>query len=173
MAAAEVLLGLGADEEHAVVAVQEALVDQVLQERGSRPVEGREAVPPVRPEPVTDAVFLQGEREQLLGDEVSGRWWRGDGLDPAPGPEGEQPGGLQQRLGARGEEETVAGGVGATAGAADPLQERGDAAGGVDLDDSVEVADVDAEFQGGGGHDDAVARLGERLLGAGPFIGGE
>ncbi len=42
----------------------------------------------------------------------------------------------------------------------------------VDLDDPVEVADVDAELQGAGGDDDAVARLGERLLGAAPLVDG-
>ena len=41
---------------------------------------------------------------------------------------------------------------------------------GVDLDDPVQVAHVDAELQRGGGHDHAVPRLGERLLGPPPLV---
>ena len=37
---------------------------------------------------------------------------------------------------------------------------------GVDLDHPVEVAHVDAQLQGAGGHDHAIAGLGERLLAA-------
>ena len=40
----------------------------------------------------------------------------------------------------------------------------------VHLDDPVEVANVDAQLQGGGRDDHAVARLGERLLGPPPFV---
>ena len=57
------------------------------------------------------------------------------------------------------------------AGAAESLQERRDRAGRVELDDPVQVTHVDAQFQGAGGHDDAVARLGECLLGAAALVG--
>ena len=41
------------------------------------------------------------------------------------------------------------------------------------MDDAVEVADVDAEFEGAGGDDDAVAGLGERGFRAAAFVGGQ
>ena len=49
---------------------------------------------------------------------------------------------------------------GPTTGAPEALEERSDRGWSVDLDDPIEVADVDAEFQRGGRDDDAVARLG-------------
>jgi hypothetical protein len=69
------------------------------------------------------------------------------------------------------QEQAVAVGAGPPAGAAQPLQERRDRAGRVDLDDPVEVPDVDAELQGRGRHDDAVPPLGKGRLGA-PTFGG-
>ena len=81
------------------------------------------------------------------------------------GPQLDQPGGPEQALVGGGQEEAVARRARPPAGAAHPLQERRDGARGVDLDHAVEVADVDAQLQGAGGHDHAVAALGERPLG--------
>jgi hypothetical protein len=54
------------------------------------------------------------------------------------------------------EERAVRGDPRAAPGAAHALQEAGDGRGGVDLQDVVEVADVDAELEGAGGDDHAV-----------------
>jgi hypothetical protein len=72
-----------------------------------------------------------------------------------------------------GEEEAVADRVGSPTGTAEPLQEACDSRRRIDLDDSVEVADVDAEFEGGGGDDDAVTGFGERAFGGAALVRGE
>jgi hypothetical protein len=72
-----------------------------------------------------------------------------------------------------GEEEAVPSRVGAASGAAQALQEGGDRGGSVDLDDPVQVTDVDAQFQGARGDDDAVAGLGERGFRASALVEGE
>ena len=51
------------------------------------------------------------------------------------------------------------------AGAADALHGDGDGAGGADLADEVDVADVDAEFERGGGDEDFDLAVFEALLG--------
>ena len=51
------------------------------------------------------------------------------------------------------------------AGAADALHGYGDGAGGADLADEVDVADVDAEFERGGGDEDFDFAVFEALLG--------
>ena len=171
VAPSEPALGLRPDEEHAPVAVEEVLLDQVPQDRLRARPERIQAVPPLWPELVADSVLLQAEREHLLGDDVAGLGRCHDRLDPAAAPQREQPGGVHERRPVDGEEQAVAGGAGSPAGAAESLQERRHRAGSVDLDDPVQVADVDAELQGAGRDDDAVARLGEGLLGAAPFVG--
>jgi hypothetical protein len=55
--------------------------------------------------------------------------------------------------------------------AAETLQESGDGARRVDLNDPVEVADIDTQFQGRGGDDHAAPGFGEGLLGAAAFVG--
>jgi len=109
----------------------------------------------------------------LLGDEMKGSGWRHDRLDVPLGPAEEHSGGAEQGIVAGGEDQRVAGGVGPAAGAPEALEERGDGGWGVDLDDPVEVSDVDAELQGRGGDDDAVAVLGERLLSGRSLAGAE
>ena len=59
------------------------------------------------------------------------------------------------------------------AGAADALQERGDAAWRADLADQVDVADVDAEFQRGGGDEHLELAALELLLGIQPQLLGQ
>ena len=51
------------------------------------------------------------------------------------------------------------------AGAADALEGDGDGAGRADLADEIDVADVDAEFERGGGDEDAALALFEAALG--------
>lgn len=73
---AEVLLGFGADKQHAAVAVEEAAFDEVGQERGSGAVKRSKAVPLFGPQAIAKAVFLQGNGEELLCNEVAGRGGR-------------------------------------------------------------------------------------------------
>lgn len=77
---------------------------------------------------------------------------------------------MQQTLPVERQEEAVPAAAWPPAGSADPLQESGDAARGVDLDDPVEVAHVDSQFERAGGHDDAVPFLRERLLGPSSLV---
>ncbi|GGS17069.1 hypothetical protein GCM10010269_65290 [Streptomyces humidus] len=69
---------------------------------------------------------MQGDGEQLLGHQVARLGRREDRLGPAARPQQQQTRCLQQRVLAGGEEQAVAYGAGAAAGAADALQERGD-----------------------------------------------
>jgi hypothetical protein len=71
-------------------------------------------------------VLLKGDGEELLGDEVARLGRREDRFDPAARPQQQQAGGLQECVLAGGEEQAVAYGAGASAGAADALQEGGD-----------------------------------------------
>jgi hypothetical protein len=118
-------------------------------------------------------VLLQAQREQLLGDDVPWLGWRDDRLDPSAAPEQQEGGRLQQSVAATGEEQAVADAARPPTRTPEPLQERGDGGGRVDLDDAVKVADVDAQFEGAGRDDDTVARFGERFFRATPFVGGQ
>ena len=88
-------------------------------------------------------------------------------------PEAEQPGRSQEAVVGRGEKQAVPLGSRPAAGTAQALEEGGDGAGSVDLDDAAEVADIDSQLQGARGDDDAVAALGERLLGTPALVEGE
>ena len=68
------------------------------------------------------------------------------------------------------EEQAVPHRPGPPPAAPEPLQERGHRQRRVHLDHPVQVTDVDAQLERGGGHDHAVAALGERLLGAPPLV---
>ncbi len=59
------------------------------------------------------------------------------------------------------------------AGTAHPLQEGGDGARGAQLADQVHVADVDAQLQGGGGHQGAQLTVLQPLLGGQAVFLGE
>src|SRR5687768_953359 len=76
-----------------------------------------------------------------------------DGFDPAATPQEQQRGGLDERVTVAGEEQAVTGSTGAAPAAAETLQKGCHGGRGVDLDDAVEVADVDAQLEGAGGHD--------------------
>src|SRR5215218_3532260 len=175
--AAKDRLGLAADTQDAAVVHEEPRGDQVVGDRGHgrgslRPERERLAEP-LRPQLATDTAFLEAQREELLGDEMKGSGWRHDRLDIPLAPAEEHSGGAEQGIVAGGEDQRVAGGVGPAAAAPEALEERGDGGWGVDLDDPVEVSDVDAELQGRGGDDDAVAVLGERLLSGRSLAGAE
>ena len=125
--------------------------------------EGRHPTQPLAPGPAPDASLLQGEGEELLGEDVKRFRRRHDGFDVSVEPEAEQTGRSQEAVVGRGEEQAVPLGPRPAAGAAQPLEEGGDGAGSVDLDDAVEVADVDSQLQGARGDDDTVQPFEERL----------
>ena len=77
-----------------------------------------------------------------------------------------EEGGLLEEVVAGGGEEAAFGdGSAPVAGAADALHGDGDGAGGGDLADEVDGADVDAEFERGGGDEDLDLAVFEALLG--------
>ena len=83
-------------------------------------------------------------------------------------------GGLLEEVVAGGGEEAALGdGSAPVAGAADALHGDGDGAGGGDLADEVDVADVDAEFERGGGDEDLDLAVLQALLGVEAEVAGE
>lgn len=169
MLTTEALLGFGADEQHAPVAFEEARGDEEIENRLCL-IERFDPVPPVRPHAIADPPLLQGESQELLSDDVTGARWRLYRLHIAGPPEPQKPCRHQKIVMIEREEQTVARGVRATACAPETLQERGDRPWRVDLDDTVQVTDVHAQFESRGGDDDAVTRLLERLFGSMSFL---
>jgi hypothetical protein len=145
VAAAEAAFGLGTDEEHSVVVLEEAVVEEAVQDRLGALVEGGQPVPTPGPLLVAHPVFLQAYRDHLLRDEMQRAGGRLDGFYPTPPPEHEQSGRVQETCVRGCEEEAVASAVRSSPSTADALQEGRDRGGGVDLDDPAQVADIDAE----------------------------
>jgi hypothetical protein len=170
VAQAEPGLGLPAEQDEIAVARQEALGEQVVERRVGTGDDG-EVTPPAAPAVATERALLQRQREQLLGTDVPRRGRRHHGLDVARRPQPRQAGGLQEGVVGRREGQRAARRPRPPAGPPQPLQERRNGAGRVHLDDAVEVADVDAEIQRARRHDDAVAGVGEGVLGPPPFRG--
>jgi len=69
-----------------------------------------------------------------------------------------------------GEKQSIAAGTSTSARAANALEEPGDGWWAVDLNDAIEIADVDAEFEGAGRHDHAVGGFGKGLFGSAAFV---
>ena len=89
----------------------------------------------------------------LLRQHVEGSDGWGHRIEP-PGPHpGQQRGALHELVAGRGEQAPLGHGPNRVAGAADPLQERGHAAGTADLARQIDRADVDSQLEGGGGHE--------------------
>src|SRR6516165_597670 len=98
---------------------------------------------------------------------------RDDWVDPATRPTLEHSSSKQDTFVLDTQEQAVARGSGASTCPAEALEKRRNGAGGADLDDAVQIADVDTKFQRRGGDDDGVARLGERRFGAATFLSGQ
>ena len=170
-------LAFGADREHSAVLEQDAarqhelddVVDMLERHRPDR----WHRTQPLAPGLAPDAPLLQGEGEELLGEDVKRFRRRHDGFDVSVVPEAEQTQRTQEAVVGRGEEQAVPLGPRPAARSAQPLEEGGDGAGSVDLDDAVEVADIDSQLQRARGDDDTVAALGERLLGTPALVEGE
>ncbi|HET9897357.1 MAG TPA: hypothetical protein VFQ44_20690 [Streptosporangiaceae bacterium] len=137
MPEAETLLRVWADEEHPAVGFQEAFRDQVAGDGLRGGPEHRQSVPPVAPQVLADAVFLETEGEKLLGDDVRGlgRWH--DGLHPGSSPEQQQPGSCEQARLTGCQEEAISLRARSSSAAADSLKERRDGGWCVELDDPV------------------------------------
>ncbi len=103
-----------------------------------------------------------GAAEEVLGQHVQAAGTRGVAVELAGGHA--QDGGLAfQHLEPVGGHQDGAGRlVHAVVGAADALQQAGDALGGADLEHLVDAAPVDAEVERGGGHDGAQLAGGHR-----------
>ena len=94
-----------------------------LRSNGARPFHASD------PQPAADPVFLQAQRQQLLGDDVPRLRRRHHRLDVALAPQVQQPGGPQQRRRCQREEQAVPAAPGPPSGPPDALQECGDVGG--------------------------------------------
>ena len=110
--------------------------------------------------------FAGGFGHDLLGEDVEGGGQGRDAVE-ASGADGANEGGaLQELVAGGGEEAPVGAQTEGVAGAADALEQGGDAAGRADLADEIDGADVDAELEGGGGDEGAQVAGLEALLDA-------
>ena len=137
-----------------------------LRSKGARPFHS------ARPRASFEAV-LQAARQKLLSSDVARLRGCRDRLHVALRPQPQQPSRPEQRPLVEGEEETVSRRPRPTTGPTQPLQERRDSGGRVDLNHAVEVTDVDAKLQRRGRHDHAVARIGEGGLGSPALVDGQ
>ena len=92
-----------------------------------------------------------GLGHDLLGEHVERGGQGVDAVEASRVHRADEGGALDELVTGGGEEAAVRAEAEGVAGAADALQEGGDAAGRADLADEVDGADVDAELEGGGG----------------------
>ena len=145
------------------------LSKKVFQHPTGGVVHQREVAPLAAPVGEAESMTGQGGGEDLLRRNVSRRRRCSDRFDPTLRPPLQQPERHQEGVRFQAQEQAVPGGSGSPAGSTEPLQEGGHGARGVNLDDPVKVADVDAQLQRGGCHDDTVPGLGECLFGVAAF----
>ena len=170
VAAPEPPLGFRPDEQHPVLAVDEPLLDQIARDRpGGYGQRRAAAASPARAarRPASPAGTARATAGRRCAWALAGARHR---LDEAAAPREQQPGREQQLILVQREEQAVPPGPGPPPAAPEALQEPRDRERRVDLDHPVQVADIHAEFQRGGGHDDAVPALGEGLLRAPPLV---
>ena len=101
----------------------------------------------------------------LLGEDVEGRFGQGELIEVLLADGANDGGALDKFVASGGEEAAFGDGSTPVAGAAHALQGDGDCAGRADLADEIDVADVDAELERGGGDEDAALALFETALG--------
>ena len=168
VAAAVGVFTLSAQPEDSLVAREDLClehpVDEPLDLAGRHGREGGHAGEPVEPAAPADPALLEREGHQLLGQDVVGLRGRHDRFDVASRPEIDQAGGLDERVVAGGQKQAVARRARPPPRAAHPLQEARDRRRRVDLDHSIQIAHVNAQFQRAGGDDHAVLARGERLF---------
>jgi hypothetical protein len=109
----------------------------------------------------------------LLHEDVDGGVGDFEAIELAGAHLADESGLLHQVVAGGGEEAALGDGSAPVAGTADALHGHGDGAGGVDLADEVDVADVDSELERGGGDEDFDLAVFEALLGVETKIAGE
>ena len=100
----------------------------------------------------------------LLREHVERLLRQGEGVELAPADRVEERRALHEVVPAQGEESALRGRVDPVPGAPDPLQEGRDVAGGPELAHEVDVADVDAELERGGGDEEGEGPALQALL---------
>ncbi len=103
--------------------------------------------------------------DDLLGEDVERRVRQGELVEVLLADGANDGGALDEFVAGGGEEAALGDGSSPVSGAAYALQGDGDGAGRADLADEIDVADVDAEFERGGGDEDAALALLEAALG--------
>ncbi len=128
-------------------------------------------------EDLEEGVFLPGlggaAGDDLLHEDVDGLVGDLEAVELAGAHLADEGGLLEEVVAGGGEEAALGDGAAPVAGAADALHGDGDGAGGADLADEVDVADVDAELERGGGDEDADLAGLEALLGVEAEVAGE
>jgi hypothetical protein len=109
----------------------------------------------------------------LLREDVERARRRGSAVEEAQMDAAQEGGRLHQVVQGQGEDAALGHAAQGVARAAHPLQERGDGAGGADLDHEVHVADVDAQLQRRGRHQGPERARLQPLLGVEPALAGE
>ena len=117
-------------------------------------------------EEIVFAPFVGGAGgDDLLGEDVERRVGEDELVEVSLMDGAEDGGALDEFVAGGGEEAALGDGSAPMASASDALEGRGDGAGRADLADEIDVADVDAEFERGGGDEDAALALFEAALG--------
>ncbi len=165
----ELALDAVAEEVGAVAAAAgfDALVEEF--EELVEVLAGEVAVGVGAAEDVVEGVFVPGfgaaAGDDLLHEDVDGGVGNFELVELAGAHLADEGGLLEEVVAGGGEEAAFGDGSAPVAGAADALHGDGDGAGGGDLADEVDVADVDAEFERGGGDEDLDFAVLEALLG--------
>ena len=108
-----------------------------------------------REEPLLGPLVRDARGHDLLGQDVSRARSRGDTVELAAAHALDQRGALDQLVQGQREEPSLRDPGQRVPGTADPLKKRRDRTRGADLNDQVDVSDVDAELEGGRGHERA------------------
>ena len=103
--------------------------------------------------------------DDLLGEDVERRVGKGEAIEVALADGANDGGAFDELVAGGGEEAALGDGSAPVTGAAYALQGNGDGAGRADLADEIDVADIDAELERGGGDEDAALALLESALG--------
>jgi hypothetical protein len=118
--------------------------------------------------------------DYLLGQHVQRRLGNDQGIQLAAAHAVEQRGALDQLVARLRKQAALGRAADAVAGAADPLQQGGNTARRTDLADQLDLADVDAQLQRGGGHQhpqfaalEALLGVQAQLLGQAAVVGGD
>ena len=170
-AAAGVEMALDAVAEDVGAVAAAGVLDAVVEEGEDLAVllAGEVAVRPGAAEDVVEGVFVPGlgadGGDDLLHEDVDGLLGDLEEVEFAGGHLAQEGGLFEEVVAGGGEESALGDGAAPVAGAAYALHGYGDRSGRRDLADEVDRADVDAEFERGGGDEDlALAGL-EALLG--------